>query len=332
MLSKLRNLLGLIILITPLAAQAQEADIFELVAPRAGDITSQKATIFWETNQPSTSVVNYRSSKNMGTYLVGSNDQTSHAVILSDLIPDQEYFYLVLSTDQNGTTIQSQQQNFKTLIIEDEQAPIASNINTQVTTRSAVISWSTDEASQGSVIFFQNNQTFTRQSEGAGGFQIDHKISIDGLEPNTQYNFRIDSVDVSNNQSLSPKYSFETAVLILPIVAVTDSAANQNIALEQSQLNPQVLAAEDVAPEETIQDAKVNNLKDQSRKWILFIGLGVIIVFGFVATYLVKKRIKYLKSTFQVPGQREIKYHIPEDETPNPDALSKTGHHQVRDD
>jgi len=81
----------------------------------ATNITSNSATITWQTNEPSTSLVKYGTSP--GDYTLQKYDSspvTYHSITLTDLSADTTYYFVVNSTDEAGNPAQSSEHSFKT--------------------------------------------------------------------------------------------------------------------------------------------------------------------------------------------------------------------------
>ena len=79
------------------------------------NITTTSATITWQTNEPSTSLVKYGTSP--GDYTLQKYDSspvTSHSITLTDLSPNTTYYFLVNSTDKAGNPAQSTEYSFNT--------------------------------------------------------------------------------------------------------------------------------------------------------------------------------------------------------------------------
>lgn len=70
---------------------------------RVAALTPTSATIFWRTNHPATSKVNYGLSTSYGLDVYSSRKVTEHRLNLEDLLPGQTYFFEVLSQNKNVT-------------------------------------------------------------------------------------------------------------------------------------------------------------------------------------------------------------------------------------
>jgi hypothetical protein len=82
------------------------------------NITSEKAEITWETNEPSTSFVEYGSSENYGSTNGIWSTSTKHQVILESLKPATKYNFRALSSDDWGNVGRSDNVVFTTLTEE----------------------------------------------------------------------------------------------------------------------------------------------------------------------------------------------------------------------
>jgi len=91
----------------------------------------------------------------------------------------------------------------------DTTAPVISAIQViNITTTSAVITWTTDEPSTSYV-----NYGLTATYGGTTGSSLMvllHSVSLAGLNPSTTYHFRVRSTDTSTNEAVSGDYSFKT--------------------------------------------------------------------------------------------------------------------------
>ena len=88
------------------------------------DITTNYATIHWDTDNPSDSIVKYGTSS--GNYMMserGVDDVTSHTVHLTGLNLNTTYYFVVNSTDASGKSNQSAEYKFITSV---NPPPIAS--------------------------------------------------------------------------------------------------------------------------------------------------------------------------------------------------------------
>ena len=92
---------------------------------QVSNITSNSATVTWQTNEPATSLVRYGESL---TYELGTQSSaslvTSHAITLTGLDPDTQYNIQVSSADGSGNTSDSE----NLVIVTDSGAPPATGV------------------------------------------------------------------------------------------------------------------------------------------------------------------------------------------------------------
>ena len=170
--------------------------------------------IEWTTDKLSDSVVQYdTSSSSWGSYPSNKSNGslvTSHSITLTGLNGSTTYYYRVGSTDgdNNGPTI-SNEARFTTDSTTDITPPVISSILvTSKTDTSAVIEWTTDELSDSVVQYGTGDIYYT--GESSISLVNSHIIKLTGLDPNTTYNFRVFTADVSGNSSTLSGMSFTT--------------------------------------------------------------------------------------------------------------------------
>jgi N-acetylneuraminic acid mutarotase len=83
--------------------------------PTVSDITSTSAVVKWNTDEASSSVVEYGVKPGYGLTAKGKDNVTEHSVSLASLSSNTTYYYRVGSTDASGNTVWSEQKTFKTL-------------------------------------------------------------------------------------------------------------------------------------------------------------------------------------------------------------------------
>jgi subtilisin family serine protease len=87
----------------------------------ATNITTNSATIAWDTDESSDSLVKYGTESGNYTLIAhNSSNVTSHIVYLTGLTANTTYYYVVNSRDQNGNSNQSNEYDFTTKIIISE--------------------------------------------------------------------------------------------------------------------------------------------------------------------------------------------------------------------
>lgn len=169
---------------------------------------STGATISWITNEASDSQVNYGKTTSYGSSTTLDSSLTVvHTVTISGLTANTLYHYKVRSKDAAGNIATSNDFTFTTR--QQEDAPVISGLTvTNLTTRSATISWSTDKASDSIVEYWPGSQS--PETSKLATLVTNHSITLDNLQKRTAYNFRVRSNDIDGDQA-SQQSSFTTA-------------------------------------------------------------------------------------------------------------------------
>jgi beta-lactamase superfamily II metal-dependent hydrolase len=92
----------------------------------------------------------------------------------------------------------------------DTTPPVISDVQaTSITQDSAVIQWTTDEASDSVVEYGTSSGNYTHSSSDSAMVTA-HAVSLSGLTASTTYYYRVKSTDASNNTATSTEYQFTT--------------------------------------------------------------------------------------------------------------------------
>jgi hypothetical protein len=177
--------------------------------PTVTSITNTTAVVEWQTDEPSTSLVQYDdNSSTWGNYLWSKSSTRlviTHSVTLTGLTADTHYYFRVGSTDgfDNGPTT-SNEVNFITESTSDTTAPqiTVPPTVTGITQTSAIIEWQTDEPST-SIVDYGLTPSYGSQTKLAD-YVTNHSITLTGLTIYTEYHFQVSSTDAANN---GPTYS-----------------------------------------------------------------------------------------------------------------------------
>ena len=178
----------------------------------SSDITENSATITWDTNEVSDSLVKYGTAS--GVYTDEESDAadvTSHSIGLAGLAADTTYYYVVNSTDPSGNSAESDEYSFTTLP-PDEEPPEISNVaspESEITENSATITWDTNEVSDSLVKYGTTSGVYTDEESDAADV-TSHSIGLAGLAADTTYYYVVNSTDPSGNSAESDEYSFTT--------------------------------------------------------------------------------------------------------------------------
>ena len=176
----------------------------------ASDIANTSAAITWQTNEISSSQVEYGTTTALGSF---SNTETilhsRHSVALANLAAQTVYHYRVISQDHAGNRAVSQIFSFTTLT-PDLAAPVIGNVTaSELTANSARIQWNTDEPA--------TSQAEYGLTTAYGSFSAldelrltNHSVTLTNLTANTTYHYRVLSRDAAGNLATSGDFTFTT--------------------------------------------------------------------------------------------------------------------------
>jgi hypothetical protein len=128
-----------------------------------------------------------------------------------DFAYDQTVSLVVDASDLNGNAMATDVYSFTTGPAPDTTPPVISNVQaTSITDNSAVIAWTTDEASDSAVQYGTTSGSYPL-SRNSTTLVTSHSITLTGLNDDTTYFFRVRSTDGSGNgPTVSNELSFKT--------------------------------------------------------------------------------------------------------------------------
>ncbi len=183
----------------------------------AGALTTTSATITWTTDQASSSQAKYGTTTSYGsTSSLNSSLTTTHSVTLTGLTPGTTYDYAVMSANSNGNT--STSANF-TFVTTASQPPVISSVSTSaITTTSATITWTTDQASS-SQAKYGTTTSYGSTSTLNSSLTTTHSVTLTGLTPGTTYDYAVISANSNGNASTSANFTFVTTASQPPVIS-----------------------------------------------------------------------------------------------------------------
>jgi hypothetical protein len=176
----------------------------------AWGINNSGATVSWSTDVPADAQLNYGTTQSLGTLSPLQAALTnSHGVVLTNLASGTTYYFVAQSKGANGATGYSTVYTFTTTGSPSAPAPVISNIQTSVTTNSATITWSTDQAASTQVNYGVTT-TYAASSTLDPTLSTTHSVTLTNLMPGTTYNFDVVSSNVNSLSSTSTNQTFQT--------------------------------------------------------------------------------------------------------------------------
>lgn len=177
--------------------------------PSAGSLTTSGATITWTTDERSDSIVEYGPTSAYGIATDRDSAKvTSHSVALTDLSENTTYHYRVVSQDNAGNIVTSDDGTFSTV---DGTGPVITAVAgseskraTNVSGAQVTVTWTTNEASSSKVEY----GTVASAAFGSATSETDtaprvtsHSVTVTGLVAETAYQFRPVSRDATLNST-----------------------------------------------------------------------------------------------------------------------------------
>lgn len=183
---------------TTKATPDNTAAIF-IQTPIVTNTTHQSAVLYWETDEPASSTIQYGTTQSFGLTDAKSELNTKHNRPLTGLLPGTTYYFRVQATDASKNTANSQVYSFTTELIPDTKAPVITEEASFVysTDKAATVAFTTDKPCDTVVNYGPNGTTNNQKSDGEKVNR--HQIALTNLTPNTSYNVQVSCTDMSGN-------------------------------------------------------------------------------------------------------------------------------------
>jgi len=202
----------------------------------SASITAYTSTITWETDELSTSQVEYGLTDAYGTLSPSSVTTTDltidHVIKLSGLTVGSTYHFRVYSKDANNNESVSADYTFTPTREGDLTGPtisIPEVPSTSIFTNQATITWTTDELSD-STVEYSATQGVYSSSKNSSSMVTSHSVVLTGLSKDTTYYFRVKSEDAAENETTkSDNYSFSTKAGSIISNVIISSVVNEKV-------------------------------------------------------------------------------------------------------
>lgn len=196
----------------------------------SGTSTQVSVSLGWETSgYPTVGTLRWGTSAgNLNRTVTESSAGETHALEVTGLTADKDYFFQVTAKDDRGQSKSSAVIKVRTQAIP---LPVWSITNFGGTAgqTSATLSWNTsDYATVGTVMWgtSSDNLDQTKPESQAG---TSHSLSITGLTPDTTYYFRVAAVDDRGQTKTSEIISLRTDPIPLPIWDIAGFAGTPDV-------------------------------------------------------------------------------------------------------
>jgi hypothetical protein len=193
-----------------------------IIGVASWSITPSAATVGWSTEVVSNTQLSYGTTPALGlTAPVQSTLTNSHYVSLTGLNSGTTYYYAVRSTAADGSTGTSSVYSFTTYGVAGPN--ISAVAVSGITTSSATITWTTDQASSG-LVYYGATTSYGSSSALNSALSTSQSVTLTGLTPGTTYDFEVVSTDLAGGTSTSANLTFMTTAAGAPVIsAVTVS-------------------------------------------------------------------------------------------------------------
>jgi hypothetical protein len=180
--------------------------------PLVTEVTDTAATLIWQTDKPATTAASWHNGTTFDL-VRETTVTTEHVVRLTGLTPATSYSVVAAATDTagNGPTL-SGSRAFTTLTSTDFRAPVCTDgpVAQGITDQAATIHWVTDIPGD-SIVDYGPTAALGLLAGGADHTRH-HDLLLTGLQPGTDYFYRVTSRDGSGDgPTAGAVYRFSTA-------------------------------------------------------------------------------------------------------------------------
>jgi len=181
------------------------------------DIGNSSLKVIWHTDEPTSSIVQYRDTKTGALSQKIINEQaTSHEILVDNLTPGTAYEVSVFGFNSKGNKVQTTAAA-RVTTSQDVTPPqiLSLKIDTaiipgQTDRAQTIVSWKTDEPST-SIVYFEESATsiegkkeLANKVEITNSFVLDHAVVLTTLKPGGLYRIQVGSKDAAGNLNLLP--------------------------------------------------------------------------------------------------------------------------------
>jgi hypothetical protein len=219
-----------------------------MLAPELVYASDTVATVRWETNVPTDTVVEYSSPGQPVQRLSDAEKNLSHQMTLTNLAAGESYAVTVSGTDAQGRQITPQlggggvlaadaaagsalSTSFATAADPDATAPAITSgpVVVRRSDRMALIRWRTGEIADSVVHYGRSGQPLTEVAGAINDITV-HEVMLTNLDPGATYDYRVGSTDpAGNGPTRSAVAHFATLAVPVAIAISADKASPQHL-------------------------------------------------------------------------------------------------------
>lgn len=191
-----------------------------ITAASVSGITTTSAVIDWSTSEKTRGVIYYGTTSSIVTSSTTAHVEANtlasvHHNTLSGLSTSTTYFVKIVAKDAAGNATTSSEFSFTTAAAPDTVSPVISSVVvSDVSSTSARVSWTTNEAASGRVYYATTTPVVVGGAQtnlvSTTSLSTSHDFTLTGLTASTTYRFFVHSADAANNAASSSEGSFTT--------------------------------------------------------------------------------------------------------------------------
>jgi hypothetical protein len=178
------------------------------------DRKNDSFTVVWTTDDPTSSIVEYKNTKNGRTdRMTDIAKNTSHSVKVENLIPGTNYEVTVSGINEIGNIVEGGEP-IMVYTSTDVIAPVISNFKVdsalvvgRTDRTQTIVSWTTDEPATSVVTYEEGSgspdKALANKKEDTE-LTMNHVVILTTLKPGTVYRFQVESKDNANNVAKLP--------------------------------------------------------------------------------------------------------------------------------
>ncbi len=174
------------------------------------DITTTGCTVAWTTTAPADTQVAYGLDTSYPLKTTRASVlEKAHRVTLTGLSPSTAYHCQAISRDAAGAVARSEDYQFVT--VDDTPPVISGVIAVSISDNGAVITWTTDSPSEGSVEY-GTTTSYGMVSSYDNTMVTSHRVTLSELAAHTVYHYKAKARDASGLWAESADCTFTTAI------------------------------------------------------------------------------------------------------------------------
>ncbi|MCK9578769.1 fibronectin type III domain-containing protein [bacterium] len=238
--------------------------------------TAYTSTITWESDELSTSQLEYGITTDYGTETeIDSKLTIQHVIHLTDLTNDRTYHFRVKSEDANNNESVSGDYNFITTQeseATDTTVPVISEVNSYATETIGTITWKTDDLATSQVEYGSTTAYGTSNTLNST-LTVEHVVRLTDLISNQLYHYRVKSKNAADLETASQDYTF------------TPQYVSQEVRVISSGGGSSVTLIDETAP--IISNILISNITENAATigWVTNEKANSLIDYGLTSTY-----------------------------------------------